>query len=104
MKILVNDEIDTDLWEEFVSGNPHANPFQTPAFYELVNHAIPSSGQAVCVFDQFDNEVRGSQTIFFRGSQDKTGGLEVSDGAGRVGDRIVIRRALLRLKHRPIAA
>ena len=64
MKILVNDEIDTDLWEEFVSGNPHANPFQTPAFYELVNHAIPSSGQAVCVFDH--GKIRALAVVFLQ--------------------------------------
>lgn len=64
MKIQINDEIDTDLWEEFVYGNPHANPFQTPAFYKLVNHAMPSSGQAVCVFDQ--GQIRALAVVFLQ--------------------------------------
>ncbi|MHC1731142.1 MAG: lipid II:glycine glycyltransferase FemX [Bacteroidales bacterium] len=49
MKVLTNEHIDIALWEEFVAGNPHATPFQTWEFYRLLNHAEPSSGQAVCV-------------------------------------------------------
>lgn len=49
MKVLVNDQIDTLLWEEFAACNSHATPFQTPAFYRLLNYAMPSSGQAICV-------------------------------------------------------
>lgn len=64
MRIQVNDEIDTNIWEEFVSGNPHANPFQTPAFYKLVNHAMPSSGLAVCVSDQ--GQIRALAVVFLQ--------------------------------------
>jgi len=49
MQVLINEQIDTALWNEFVAGNPHATPFQTRDFYRLVNQAEPSSGQAVCV-------------------------------------------------------
>lgn len=49
MKVLANEQIDISLWEKFVTDNPHATPFQTPDFYRLLNHAEPSSGQAVCV-------------------------------------------------------
>lgn len=49
MRVLTNEQIDIALWEEFVADNPHATPFQTLEFYRLLNHAEPSSGQAVCV-------------------------------------------------------
>jgi len=64
MKIEINEKIDTDLWEEFVSVNPHSTPYQTPSFYRMLNHAMPSSGQAVCVSDQ--GRIRALAVVFLQ--------------------------------------
>ena len=51
MEILINDSIPISVWQEFLSRNAHATPFQSPGFYELFNSVKDLSAQAVAVLD-----------------------------------------------------
>ncbi|MCA1919222.1 MAG: peptidoglycan bridge formation glycyltransferase FemA/FemB family protein [Flavobacterium piscis] len=37
MKILINNDIDREKWEQILNSSPFSSPFQTPAFYEFFN-------------------------------------------------------------------
>lgn len=51
MICLVNNDIPISSWKEFIAGNLHATPFQTPEFYKLINSVKNLSGDAIAVFD-----------------------------------------------------
>ncbi|MBN1598350.1 MAG: peptidoglycan bridge formation glycyltransferase FemA/FemB family protein [Bacteroidales bacterium] len=51
MEILFNDSIPITAWQEFLSRNAHATPFQSPGFYKLFNSVKSLSAQAVAVLD-----------------------------------------------------
>lgn len=50
-KVLFNNEIPRDQWEEFLSDNPYATPFQTPEFYELFSSVKYLSAVAIAIED-----------------------------------------------------
>lgn len=52
MRTLINKEIPKQLWEEFLEGNNHSTPFQTPEFHNLINASDGYSSMAVGVADE----------------------------------------------------
>ena len=51
MDILYNDSIPLSLWQEFLSVNPNATPFQSPEFYNLFNSVKTLSAEAIAIAD-----------------------------------------------------
>ena len=51
MEVLLNDQIPEREWNEFLSDNPHATPFQSPGFYNLFNSVEDLSAEAIAVTD-----------------------------------------------------
>ncbi len=52
MKILENEEIPLNEWQELIKSNPYASPFQTHEFYDLFNSMEGLSAQAIAVTNQ----------------------------------------------------
>lgn len=50
-KVLFNNSIPRDQWNEFLSENPYASPFQTPEFYDLFNCVTKLSSLAIAIQD-----------------------------------------------------
>jgi hypothetical protein len=52
MRVLHDDGIPIELWEEFVRVNVHATPFQTPAFYRFLKTLKSVSARGVAVSEK----------------------------------------------------
>lgn len=49
MELLYNESIPIEAWDEFLSKNKHATPFQTPEFYRLFNSVKNLSAYAIAI-------------------------------------------------------
>jgi len=51
MKLLKNEDIPVDLWNDFLEKNPHSTPFQSPGFYRFLNKVDNITAEALAVSD-----------------------------------------------------
>lgn len=51
MRVLINEDIPINLWEDYIERNPHATPFHSPSFYRFFNSISNFSASAYAIAD-----------------------------------------------------